>query len=96
LLHEVFSGYRQIITVEDGAVTGGFGSAVLEFMAKNNYTAEIKMLGIPDKIVEHGTPKELYVECNYDVNAIVEAVKQFQVSGSKLQVSGHQYATCNQ
>jgi 1-deoxy-D-xylulose-5-phosphate synthase len=76
LLHEVFSGYRQIITVEDGAVTGGFGSAVLEFMAKNNYAADVKMLGIPDKIVEHGTPKELYVECNYDVNAIVEAVKQ--------------------
>src|SRR3954454_1690633 len=55
LLHEVFAKHTKIITVEDGTVAGGFGSAVLEFMAKYNYTAEVKILGIPDKIVEHGT-----------------------------------------
>ena len=50
----------RIITVEDGTVSGGFGSAVLEFMAAHNYSAKLKILGIPDRIVEHGTPKELH------------------------------------
>jgi len=61
--------------VEDGTVVGGFGSAILEFMAMNNYTASVKMLGIPDRLVEHGTLKELYLECHYDSAAIAEAVK---------------------
>ena len=74
LLHEVFSKYEKVITVEDGTVVGGFGSAVLEFMNENNYKAEIKILGIPDRIVEHGTPKELHHECGYDAQAIKEAV----------------------
>ena len=75
LLHEVFSKFDKIITVEDGTVVGGFGSAVLEFMNENNYKAEIKILGIPDGIVEHGTLKELHHECNYDATAIAEAVR---------------------
>lgn len=75
LLHEVFSKYDKVITVEDGTVTGGFGSAILEFMAQHNYKAEVKILGIPDRIVEHGTPKELYHECHYDAQAIAEAVR---------------------
>jgi 1-deoxy-D-xylulose-5-phosphate synthase len=70
LLHEVFSKFNKIITVEDGTVVGGFGSAVLEFMNAHHYNAEIKMLGIPDKIIEHGTLKELHHECNYDAEAI--------------------------
>jgi 1-deoxy-D-xylulose-5-phosphate synthase len=74
LLHEVFSKYDKVVTVEDGTVTGGFGSAILEFMAQHNYKAEVKILGIPDRIVEHGTPKELYHECHYDAPAIKEAV----------------------
>jgi 1-deoxy-D-xylulose-5-phosphate synthase len=74
LLHEVFSKFEKIITVEDGTIVGGFGSAVLEFMNENNYKAEIKMLGIPDRLVEHGTPKELHHECGYDAPAIKEAV----------------------
>src|SRR6187200_758551 len=74
LLHEVFSKFEKIITVEDGTVVGGFGSAVLEFMNENNYKAEIKMLGIPDRLVEHGTPKELHHECGYDAQAIKETV----------------------
>ena len=74
MLHEVFSKFEKIITVEDGTVVGGFGSAVLEFMNEHNYKAEIKILGIPDRLVEHGTPKELHHECGYDAPAIKEAV----------------------
>jgi 1-deoxy-D-xylulose-5-phosphate synthase len=75
LLHEVFANYSKIITIEDGTVVGGFGSAVLEFMAQHGYTAAVQMLGIPDRIVEHGTLKELHAECGYDAHAIVETAK---------------------
>ncbi len=75
LLHEVFNKFDKIITVEDGTIVGGFGSAVLEFMNEHNYKAEIKILGIPDKIVEHGTLKELHHECNYDAAAIADTVR---------------------
>ena len=75
LLHEALSRYNKIITVEDGTIVGGFGSAVLEFMAKHNYKAEVKMLGIPDAIVEHGSLKELHHECHYDAKAIADAVR---------------------
>ncbi|MFY8091076.1 MAG: 1-deoxy-D-xylulose-5-phosphate synthase [Chitinophagaceae bacterium] len=74
LLHEVFSKYNKIVTVEDGTVVGGFGSAILEFMATYNYSAKVKILGIPDRLVEHGTPKELHRECAYDAQGIAEAV----------------------
>ena len=70
-----FSKFDKIITVEDGTVVGGFGSAVLEFMNEHNYKAEVKMLGIPDRLVEHGTPKELHRECGYDAEAIKDAVR---------------------
>ena len=75
LLHEVFTNYSKIITVEDGTVVGGFGSAVLEFMAANNYQAQVKVMGIPDKLVEHGTLKELYKESGYDAVAIAEIAR---------------------
>nr|MCU0375521.1 1-deoxy-D-xylulose-5-phosphate synthase [Chitinophagaceae bacterium] len=75
LLHEVFATYQKIVTVEDGTVIGGFGSAVLEFMATHGYTAEVKILGIPDRLVEHGTLKELHAECGYDADGIADAVK---------------------
>jgi 1-deoxy-D-xylulose-5-phosphate synthase len=76
LLHEVFSRYSKIITVEDGAIIGGFGSAILEFMAANNYHAEVRMLGIPDRLVEHGALKELHRECGYDAAGIEETAKE--------------------
>lgn len=76
LLHEVFGKYDRIVTVEDGTVTGGFGSAVLEFMAANHFSARVKILGIPDRIVEHGSVKELHRECGYDAAGIAEAVRQ--------------------
>ncbi len=75
MLHEVFQRYTKIITVEDGTIVGGVGSAVLEFMAAHNYKAEVRMLGIPDRIVEHGSLKELHRECGYDANAIAETLR---------------------
>jgi 1-deoxy-D-xylulose-5-phosphate synthase len=74
-LHEVFSRYSKIITVEDGTILGGFGSAVLEFMAEHGYSAQVRILGIPDRIVEHGSLKELHKECGYDAAGIVEAAR---------------------
>jgi 1-deoxy-D-xylulose-5-phosphate synthase len=76
LLHEVFANYDKIVTVEDGTVVGGFGSAVLEFMNAHNYKAEVKILGIPDRLVEHGTLKELHRECEYDATAIAAAIRE--------------------
>jgi 1-deoxy-D-xylulose-5-phosphate synthase len=77
LLHEVAQRYHKIITVEDGTIVGGMGSAVLEFMAQHNYNVEVKMLGIPDAIVEHGKPEELHRECGYDAKGIADAVREF-------------------
>ena len=76
LLHEVFSKYNKIVTVEDGTILGGFGSAVLEFMNAHNYKAEVKILGIPDRLVEHGTLKELHRECEYDAAAIASTIRE--------------------
>ncbi len=76
LLHQVFKNYNKIITVEDGCIQGGFGSAVIEFMVDHNYNASIKRLGIPDKYIEHGTQAELWRECEYDVQAIIENVQK--------------------
>jgi 1-deoxy-D-xylulose-5-phosphate synthase len=76
MLHEIFGKYQKIITVEDGTIVGGFGSAVAEFMSAHNYHAALKMLGIPDRLVEHGTLKELHRECGYDALGIAEAVRE--------------------
>jgi 1-deoxy-D-xylulose-5-phosphate synthase len=75
MLHEVFAKFDKIITVEDGSVQGGFGSAVLEFMNEHNYKASVKILGIPDRLVEHGTPKQLYDEIGIDANGIAEELR---------------------
>jgi len=74
LLHDIFSKFKKIITVEDGCVQGGFGSAVVEFMADHNYHAEIKRLGIPDAVIEHGEQIELQHECGFDIDGIEKAV----------------------
>ncbi len=76
MLHEVFQKFNKVITVEDACVQGGFGSAVLEFMADNDYTARVQRLGIPDKFIEHGEQSELYNECGFDAKAIMDAVRQ--------------------
>jgi 1-deoxy-D-xylulose-5-phosphate synthase len=84
ILHEALSKYEKIITVEDGCVEGGFGSAILEFMALHGYKNDIRILGIPDTIVEHGSPKELHRECGYDAMAIADAVRQIMKVAIKV------------
>jgi len=76
MLHDIAQKFSKILTVEDGTIVGGFGSAVLEFMAENNYTPEVKMLGIPDRIVEHGKPADLYRETGFDAEGIAAAVRE--------------------
>ena len=85
LLHEVCRKYEKILTVEDATIVGGFGSAVLEFMAEHGYKNEIKILGIPDQIIEHGSPKELHRECGYDAEAIADALRKMMKD--KIQVN---------
>jgi 1-deoxy-D-xylulose-5-phosphate synthase len=75
LLHEVFQKFDNVITVEDGCIQGGMGSAVLEFMADNNYSSRLKRLGIPDRIVEHGEQIQLHHECGFDPEGIAQAVR---------------------
>lgn len=75
LLHDIFRNFKKVVTVEDGCVVGGFGSAILEFMAENGYAAQVIRLGIPDRIVEHGTQEQLHAECNFDPAGIAEAVR---------------------
>jgi 1-deoxy-D-xylulose-5-phosphate synthase len=80
MLREVFARYKKIITIEDGTIVGGVGSAVLEFMADHGYTAQVKRLGIPDRFIEHGEPKELYEECGFSAqqiqNEVLELLKE--------------------
>jgi len=76
LLHEVFAKFNKIITIEDGTVVGGFGSAILEFMNEHGYKADVKIMGIPDRLVEHGTPKQLYNEIGLDANAIADTLRE--------------------
>jgi 1-deoxy-D-xylulose-5-phosphate synthase len=76
MLHEVFGKFKHVITVEDGCIQGGMGSAILEFMGDNGYASRVKRLGIPDKYIEHGTQDELYGECGFDVNGMIAAVNE--------------------
>jgi 1-deoxy-D-xylulose-5-phosphate synthase len=77
MLHEVFTKFNKIITIEDGTIVGGFGSAVLEFMNAHGYKADVKIMGIPDRLVEHGTPKQLYDEIGIDANGIAATLRSF-------------------
>ncbi len=74
MLHEVFSKFSKIITVEDGCLMGGFGSAVIEFMSDQKYSADIIRLGIPDAYIQHGTQPELWEECEFDAESIVKTI----------------------
>ncbi len=76
MLREVFENYSHIITVEDGCLQGGVGSAVLEFMADQQLNAIVKRLGIPDQYIEHGEQPELWKECGFDAEAIAAAVRE--------------------
>ncbi len=76
MLHEVFAKFDKVITVEDGCLMGGFGSAILEFMIDQKYSAEVVRLGIPDRFINHGTQAELWEECGFDKKAIVTEIKK--------------------
>ena len=80
LLHHICRNHKHIITVEDGTIIGGLGSALLEFVNDNDYDVKIKRLGIPDRFVAHGTLQELYRECGYDAQGIIETVKTIVTS----------------
>jgi 1-deoxy-D-xylulose-5-phosphate synthase len=76
MLHDIFKKFKKIITVEDGCLTGGVGSAILEFMGDHHYQAEIIRLGIPDEIIEHGEQKELWHICHYDAPSIADSCRK--------------------
>jgi len=77
LLHEVFGRFESVITIEDGTIQGGFGSAVIEWMVDQGYrTTKVNRLGVPDRWIEHGTQAELYADCGYDVDSIVKLVEE--------------------
>jgi 1-deoxy-D-xylulose-5-phosphate synthase len=76
LLHHIGQKYTHVITVEDGCLMGGFGSAILEFMADHQYSPKVVRMGIPDSVVEHGDQLELHRECGFDPDGIYQqAVK---------------------
>ena len=77
MLHEIAQNFKQIITIEDGVINGGFGSAVLEFLSDNNYNVQVKRLGIVDTFVEHGTPEELYAMLGLDADGIARSILEF-------------------
>lgn len=76
LLHEVFKKFSKIITVEDGTVVGGFGSAILEFMNNNNYKAQVKILGIPDHVIEHASQKQQQAQVGIDAAHIADTIRE--------------------
>ena len=79
ILHTVFKKFSFVITVEDGILRGGFGSAVIEFMSDSGFHGEVRRLGIPDYFIEHGSQEELYRECGYDREGIELAVREMLV-----------------
>jgi 1-deoxy-D-xylulose-5-phosphate synthase len=88
MLHEVFSRFTKVITIEDGCLQGGMGSAVLEFMSDNGYKADVKRVGIPDRYIEHGEPKELWKECGMDAEGIYKTLHSFDEAQRKVKIIG--------
>jgi 1-deoxy-D-xylulose-5-phosphate synthase len=79
ILHEVGRHFTKIVTLEDGVIIGGFGSAVVEFMSDNHYAVEVKRIGLPDRFVEHGAVSKLYSVYGLDVEGIIKVVKTFSL-----------------
>ena len=87
LLHQIAKKYKNIITIEDGVIEGGFGSAVLEFLSDNMYNVNVNRLGLPDKFIEHGTPDELYTMLKLDTNGIKESIEKMLQNSSALKTN---------
>ncbi|MFO7616142.1 MAG: 1-deoxy-D-xylulose-5-phosphate synthase [Bacteroidales bacterium] len=77
LLDTIFTSFQRIITVEDSSIAGGFGSAIAEYRAMKGHRGDIRMLGIPDRFIEHGTQRQLYKECGFDPESIAGAIRNF-------------------
>ena len=78
ILKKVGENFKYVVTLEDGTVKGGLGSAVVEYMVANSYTPKVKIMGIPDNFVEHGTPEELYRICGMDKESVLEAILKYK------------------
>ena len=78
ILREVGEKFKYVVTLEDGCVTGGLGSAVVEYMSENGYNPTIKVMGIPDKFIEHGAPEELYRVCGMDKDSVLDAILNYK------------------
>ena len=76
ILSEVAKKYSRIITIENGAVTGGLGSAVVEYMADNGHTPVIRRMGLPDRFIEHGSTPQLLHLCHIDEDAIISTLRE--------------------
>ena len=76
LLHEVAAQHKCIITLENGTIKGGLGSAVLEFMADYGYTPRVHRMGLPDRFIEHGSVPELCRLCGIDADSIAKAIEE--------------------
>lgn len=87
ILHEIGKKFKKIVTIEEGVLKGGFGSAILEFMSDNNYHCEIKRLGIDDTFVEHGTPEELHRLVGLDAEGISNSLRLLLVDN--VHETGH-------
>ena len=84
MLHEVFQNYEHVITIEDGCISGGVGSSVIEFMVDNQYNSSVYRLGIPDEFIEHGSQTQLHAYCGYDKNSLRNKIEQIK---SKLKLA---------
>ncbi len=80
LLHHIFKTFKAVITVEDGTVVGGFGSAVLEFKSKYDYSAKTEVVGIPDEFIQHGTVDQLQKVSKMDVDSLVKTIEELFLS----------------
>ena len=76
LLYEIFNNYNTVITLEDGTIKGGFGSAILEFAAEKGFKKKIIVLGIKDQFIEQGTIEELQSICGIDIHNLSEIISK--------------------
>ena len=87
MLNYISSKFNKVITLEENTIVGGFGSAVLEFFADNNYKNDLMRIGIPDQFVDHGTQSELHKEIEIDPDSIIKRIKTFcNISGIHKEV----------
>ena len=87
ILHEIGQKFSHVLTIEDGVLQGGFGSAVLEFFADHDYSVQVKRLGIPDNFIEQGSPDDLYAMLGLDAEGITESIKELMQPNNKENIS---------